>query len=109
MEDTAKLLMALWHSGMCLEKATKNRGRPFCVERLNEHSLEDCLGRQRATAIYIVGCWVCHDFNILGFGRRGLGLRGRPTCRLTFNSPPLTLYSPALRVSAGKSGVGGGE
>jgi hypothetical protein len=45
----------------------------------------------------------------LGFGRRARGLRGRPTCRLTFNSPPLTLYSPALRVSAGKSGVGGGE
>jgi hypothetical protein len=37
------------------------------------------------------------------------GLRSRPTCRLTFNSPPLTLYSPALRASAGKSGVGGGE
>ena len=45
----------------------------------------------------------------LGFGRRARGLRGRPTCRLTFNSPPLTLYSPALRVSAGKSGVGEGE
>jgi hypothetical protein len=25
------------------------------------------------------------------------------------NSPPLTLYSPAFRVGAGKSGVGGGE
>jgi hypothetical protein len=45
----------------------------------------------------------------LGFGRRARGLRGRPTYRLTFNSPPLTLYSPALRVSAGKSGVGEGE
>jgi len=45
----------------------------------------------------------------LGFGRRACGLRGRPTCRLTFNSPQLTLYSPALRVSAGKSGVGEGE
>jgi hypothetical protein len=45
----------------------------------------------------------------LGFGRRARGLRGRPTCRLTFNSPLLTLYSPALRVSAGKSGIGGGE
>jgi hypothetical protein len=33
------------------------------VERLNEHSLEDCLGRQKATAIYIVGGWVCHGFN----------------------------------------------
>jgi hypothetical protein len=33
------------------------------VERLNEHSLEDCLDRQKATAIYIVGGWVCHDFN----------------------------------------------
>jgi hypothetical protein len=33
------------------------------VERLNEHSLENYLGRQRATAIYIVGDWVCHDFN----------------------------------------------
>jgi hypothetical protein len=33
------------------------------VERLNEHSLEDCLGRWKATAIYIVGGWVCHDFN----------------------------------------------
>ena len=27
------------------------------VERLNEHSLEDCLGRQRAIAIYIVDGW----------------------------------------------------
>ena len=27
----------------------------FHVERLNEHSLEDCLGRQRATTIYILG------------------------------------------------------
>ena len=26
-----------------------------------------------------------------------------------FNSPPVTLYSPALRVNAGKSGVGGVE
>src|SRR5271155_2636469 len=34
------------------------------------------------------------------------GLRGRP---LTFNSPPLTLYSTALRVGAGKSEVGGAE
>jgi hypothetical protein len=31
------------------------------------------------------------------------------TYRLTFNSPPLTLYLPALRVGAGKSGVGEGE
>jgi hypothetical protein len=38
------------------------RERDF-VERLNEHSLEDCLGRQKATAIYIVGGWVCHGFN----------------------------------------------
>ena len=45
----------------------------------------------------------------LGFGRRARGLRGRPTCRLTFNLPPLTLYSPALRVSVGKSGVGEGK
>ena len=34
---------------------------------------------------------------------------GPPPVRLTFNSPPLTWCSPALRVSAGKSGVGGGE
>jgi hypothetical protein len=27
------------------------------TERLNERSLEDCLGRQRAIAIYIVGGW----------------------------------------------------
>jgi hypothetical protein len=33
------------------------------VERLNEHSLEDCLGRQRAIAIYIIGGWDCLDFN----------------------------------------------
>jgi hypothetical protein len=33
------------------------------VERLNEHSLEDCLGRPRATAIYIGGGWFCHRFN----------------------------------------------
>jgi hypothetical protein len=30
------------------------------------------------------------------------------TYRLTFNSPLLTLYVPALRVGAGKSGVGEG-
>jgi hypothetical protein len=30
---------------------------------LNEHSLEDRLGRQRVTAIYIVEGWVCHGFN----------------------------------------------
>ena len=28
-----------------------------CVEWLNERLLEDCLGRQRAMAIYIVGGW----------------------------------------------------
>jgi hypothetical protein len=33
------------------------------AERLNEHSLEDCLGRQRATATYIVGGWVYHGFS----------------------------------------------
>jgi hypothetical protein len=27
------------------------------VERLNEHSLEDCLGRQRTIAIYILDGW----------------------------------------------------
>jgi hypothetical protein len=31
---------------------------------LNEHSLEHCLGGQRAIAIYIVGGWVCHSFNM---------------------------------------------
>jgi hypothetical protein len=36
----------------------------FSVERLNEHSLEGCLSRWKATAIYIVGGWVCHGFNI---------------------------------------------
>jgi hypothetical protein len=36
---------------------------PQNVERLNEHSLPDCLGRTRATAIYIIGGWVCHGFN----------------------------------------------
>jgi hypothetical protein len=30
---------------------------------LNELSLEDYLGRQRATAIYIVGGWDCLSFN----------------------------------------------
>ena len=44
----------------------KLRGHGF-VERLNEHSLEDCLGRQRATAIYIVGGWVLSVYS------RGLG------------------------------------
>jgi hypothetical protein len=33
------------------------------VERLNEHFLKNYLGRQKATAIYIVESWVCHDFN----------------------------------------------
>ena len=46
---------------------------------------------------------------MLSFERRARGLRGRPTCRLTFNSPPLALYSPALRMDAGKSGIAGGE
>jgi hypothetical protein len=41
------------------------------VERLNEHSLEDCLGRPRATAIYIVGGWFCHRFNSLWPAERG--------------------------------------
>jgi hypothetical protein len=31
------------------------------VERLNEHSLEDYLGWQRTTAIYIVDGWKCWD------------------------------------------------
>jgi hypothetical protein len=38
-------------------------GGPHRMGRLNEHSLEDCLGRWKATAIYIVGGWVCRDFN----------------------------------------------
>jgi hypothetical protein len=33
------------------------------VERLNKHSLKNYLDRQKATAIYIVESWVCHDFN----------------------------------------------
>ena len=32
-----------------------------------------------------------------------------PLGRLAFNSPPVTLCSPVLGVSAGKSGVGGGD
>ena len=32
-----------------------------------------------------------------------------PLVRLTLNSPAPTWYLPSLRVSAGKSGVGGGE
>jgi hypothetical protein len=36
------------------------------VERLNERSLEDYLGGQRATAIYIVGGWDCLSFNRKG-------------------------------------------
>jgi hypothetical protein len=31
--------------------------------KLNEHSLEDCLGRHRATATYIVEGWDCLGFN----------------------------------------------
>jgi hypothetical protein len=46
---------------------------------LNEHSLEDCLGRQRATAIYIVGGWVCHGFNRMVFGSTLDGLATRNT------------------------------
>jgi len=34
-----------------------------CVEWLNERSLEDCLGRQRAIAIDIVGGRGCLGFN----------------------------------------------
>ena len=63
-----------WRHDRSLEKAAKNRGRPF-----------------------------------LGFERGARRLCGRPTCRLTLNLPPLTLCSPALRVSARKSGAGRGE
>jgi hypothetical protein len=42
---------------------TPEQERAENVERLNEHSLQDCLGRTRATAIYIIGGWVCHGFN----------------------------------------------
>src|SRR2546430_1025903 len=50
--------------------ACENKGQdvwvvPGTVKRLNEHSLEDCLGRPRATAIYIVGGWDCLSFNRL--------------------------------------------
>jgi hypothetical protein len=37
------------------------------------------------------------------------GAPGPTHLELTLNSPPLTWCSPALRVSAGKSGGGGGE
>jgi hypothetical protein len=40
-------------------------------------------------------------------GASTCGLRGRPISRLTFDLPPLTLYSLALRMSAGKGGVEG--
>ena len=33
------------------------------LERLNERSLKDYLGRRRATVIYIVGGWDCFSFN----------------------------------------------
>jgi hypothetical protein len=39
-----------------------------CVEWLNERLLEDCLGRQRAMAIYIVGGWDCLGFNTMCVG-----------------------------------------
>jgi hypothetical protein len=45
----------------------------------------------------------------MGFERGARRLCGRPTCRLTLDSPLLTLCSSALRVSARKSGVGEGE
>jgi len=45
---------------------------------------------------------------ILSIEQGARGLRNKPTRRLTLNSPPLILYSPALRVGAGKSGVRGG-
>lgn len=45
-------------NNVCFQDSTGSN-----VERLNEHSLEDYLGRQRATTIYIVGGWVCHSFN----------------------------------------------
>jgi hypothetical protein len=45
----------------------------------------------------------------LGFERGAHRLCGRPTCRLTLDSPLLTLCSPARGVSARKSGVGRGE
>jgi hypothetical protein len=56
-------------------------GGVVTVERLNEHSLEDCLGRQRAIAIYIIGDtiggWDCLGFNsdLEGAGKGGSGVR----------------------------------
>ena len=44
---------------------------------------------------------------LLGFGRGSLNPSTH--LRLTFDSPPLTLHSPTLRMSAGKSGVRGCE
>jgi hypothetical protein len=33
------------------------------VERLKEHSLEDCLGEAESYSIYIIGGWDCLGFN----------------------------------------------
>jgi hypothetical protein len=66
-----------WHHDRSLEKATKNRGRPFWA------SSEERVDLKQA-----------HLSTHLG---------------LALDSLPLTLCSPALRVGAGKSGVGEGE
>jgi hypothetical protein len=47
---------------------------------------------------------------ILGFDRQASRIvKPAPRFELTLDSPPLTSCSPALGVSAGKSGGGGGE
>ena len=53
------------HGRSYLTPSAVTAGDGCHVERLNEHSLEDCLGRPRATAIYIVGGWDCLSFNRL--------------------------------------------
>jgi hypothetical protein len=71
------------------------------VERLNEHSLEDCLGRPRATAIYIMGGWFCHRFNTLEVVQLPLDRNAN----VNATSAELNCR-PALQAASGRGPVG---
>jgi hypothetical protein len=69
------------------------------VERLNEHSLEDYLGWQRTTTIYIVDGWECWD--CLGVNR--IAVRCHETVeysmRPSASAATMQLYSSQERAS----------
>jgi serine protease AprX len=94
---------------VCRLTAIRALAESTFVERLNEHSLEDYLGRQRATAIYIVGGWVCHVSNNLAISVVILGQTpnaGCDECGLLIqgNEDTLTINIPTA-TDTSKTGV----